>query len=547
MKNAAYAWIPVWSAVMLVICVAVTFGPVLTYDFVRWDDDINVTANTMLRDEWSWSLVGKFFDPQVALRFKPLHWLVFRVTTGAAGLNPAAWHAVGLVFHACASVAVFAVFRVVLRWIHKGPGEARGDVFAWLGAAIWALHPLRVEPVAWVTASTYPMTGMFLAGSFWAYVKAYESETRGRWLAAAWIQAVAAYATYPTSITYVAWLIAADFFLLKVAPARCLRLSEGAVRTWWLKQGLFAMPAVVAVAFTLWTRLFAPGFWRAAPSVDSLGWDERLLGAAGTLAAFVAKVVWPVDLTPNQGSISGPVWFTGWILIGAAVTLGAVVVAAWFWQRGRRTFVWVGAGFTGLAVPCLGLTEYPTWPVDRYSYALDMVLVGAATVGLMRIAAINRLRRPVLMAMAAVVLIAGGASLRLIPIWRNSETLFAHMEAHPEFGRNVVQQAHVYKLWGAHLGAQGRVDEAAGQFTKANGVYVAAMKRALRDADYEQAVHLSRLMEVNLGLPLAVRRERGAWLIKLGNLREALSDLRQVVHEQPDDTRARELLIQAGG
>lgn len=143
--------------------VMLVFWPVLSYDFVYWDDGVSVTHNPMLKGPWSWDLVKSFFDPQTALRFKPLHWMALRLVSDVGEMNPAVWHAFGLVLHAVASAGVFMALRKAL-CIGLG---TRGDTLvagvAWMAAAIWALHPLRVEPVAWVTGSSYPMTTVFIA------------------------------------------------------------------------------------------------------------------------------------------------------------------------------------------------------------------------------------------------------------------------------------------------------------------------------------------------------------------------------------------------
>jgi protein O-mannosyl-transferase len=226
------------GAVFLGSVVMGVFLQVLGFDFLRWDDDINVTQNAALQEPWSWELAGHFFDPQLAMRFKPLHWAMLRVTAGLGGLNPLLWHAFGLALHITAAVWLLAVFRRVLRLVRGGKEATISDeCLAWLGAAIWALHPLRVEPVAWVTGSPYPMAGALLVGSFWAYLKAYERGVRRGWLVLSWVLAVAAYATYPVSVTYGLWLMAADRVILRITPVNLWRWSEHGVRRWALRCG----------------------------------------------------------------------------------------------------------------------------------------------------------------------------------------------------------------------------------------------------------------------------------------------------------------------
>jgi hypothetical protein len=105
MRTPSIPYWPSWgAAALLALLIGAVFWPVLGFDFVRWDDDINITENALLREPWSWRLGWHFFDPQVAMRFKPLHWMIARLVFGLGGLNPAIWHLLGLLMHSCAAV-----------------------------------------------------------------------------------------------------------------------------------------------------------------------------------------------------------------------------------------------------------------------------------------------------------------------------------------------------------------------------------------------------------------------------------------------------------
>ncbi|MFA6204500.1 MAG: hypothetical protein WC710_15080 [Gallionella sp.] len=531
-----------WGGVAMAVVVLAVFWPVLGFDFVRWDDDINVTQNPMMNEAWSWKLAGHFFDPQVAMRFKPLHWVTFRALSGVAGMNPSAWHGLGLGLHALTAVMLFLVFGKVLRLTRNQDGGFFSDGVAWLGAAIWALHPLRVEPVAWITGSPYLMAGLFLAGSFWAYMNAYTRTSNRGWLFVSWTLAVAAYLTYPVSVTYGLWLMAADFFLLRISPACPWMWRDRLTRRWWFKHVLFLAPAACATGVTLWTRLWAPGMFGAAPSMAQVSWVDRLLGALATLSIFPEKFIWPASLTPNQPPITGSIGSNRMILAYALITL-VVVFLAYRLRKKQPAFMWGCLGFAGLALPCLGLTEALTWPVDRYSYVLDMVIVGGLVGGLLSLPSRWGAFRPVWISILCVGLSGSVYATRyLLPAWRNSDALFAYMERHPEFDRSVQQAAHIYKLWSLQLMVEKRPDEANKKMARANEVYLSAMSRALREGNYGNAVGLSYYMEANLRITPVMRRERGAWLLRLGRLIEARRDLETAMAALPGDVRTEELL-----
>lgn len=539
----------VLCAIALACLAGVVFSPVLSFDFVAWDDDINVTQNPLLTEPWSWSLVKAFFDGSTAMRFKPLHWLFFRGIYGLFGLNPMAWHAFGLLLHVLAAVLFFNVLRIVVRRLFPDVAGVSADVAAWLGAVLWTVHPLRVEPVAWVTGSTYPLTTVFLLGSFAAYLRAHyaASQTRRSWFIASWLFAVAAYASYPVSATFGLWLIATDAVLLRIAPKRPWRLFDSDVRRWWLKQTAYVAPAVLAVGVTLWTRMMAPGIFNEAPPSSIVPVADRLLMGTATLTLFVKKFFWPVGLTPNVPTLEHSVW-TDAALLGAAtiavIVLGGLMLARKRWPAA----CWIGAGFVGLSLPCLGLTEYPVLPVDRYSYLSDLVLAGAVTGGgllVWRRFMSGRLWVHGGSVVISVILTAMAISSRLqLPSWRNSDSLFAQMEQHVDFDKNPQQQAHIYRLWARHALLAGRVVEARDRLQRTNDIYLHAIDAALQRGRYEEAVSWSRAMEVNLGITPITRRERGYWLMRLDRNQEAKHELQLAIESLPGDTRTRELLNQ---
>ena len=258
----------------LVGLVLVVFGGVRRFDFVRWDDDINITQNPLLTAPWSWSTAKALFSAEQALRFKPVHWLVDRAIFAAAGFAPAAWHALNLVLHLAATLLFFGVLRRMLGRVgHGDDGPERKDVrdgVAALAAALWAVHPLRAEPVAWATASPYPLTAVWLLASFWFYLAAHEDrpERRHVRLTAAWLLAVLGYASYPVGATFGLWLVAVDAWWLRVAPARGAGGREW--RAWLGKHTAFLAPAVLATGVTVWTRFAHPGIFTDAPAVEAV-------------------------------------------------------------------------------------------------------------------------------------------------------------------------------------------------------------------------------------------------------------------------------------
>lgn len=528
------------------VLVGLTFWPVVSFDFVRWDDDINITQNPLLTEPWSWSLLAQFLTGEQALRFKPLHWLLFRGLGSVFAFEPMAWHACSLALHALASGLYYLVLRRVFALLNPGATSRRVDLAALAGAALWALHPLRAETVAWVTASTYPLTTVCLLGSFLFYLRAAADKVgRKHWFFCSWLLAVAAYACYPVGVTYGLWLMVADKWLLP-KPAAVPGQAGERWRSGWRKYGLFLLPALAAVALTTWSRFLTPGIFTSAPIMESVPVSTRVVMALGSLSYLAGRLLWPANLTPNVPPV---IWRTESILLVAALAVGAMAILLFAWWRRKRQprVALICFGFAALSVPCLGLTERPTWPVDRYSYLVHLVVVGGVVGGVAFRRFPEQRGRQWLLGIGVTMVVVGAAiaARRQAAIWQDSPSLFAHMESHPGFTTSPRQQGHIYILWGRHEASAGRMERAAELFNRAQEAYASAIRVAVGRADYEEALSLLTHLERRFALTPIMQREKGAWLLRLGRAGEAMPALEQARARLPEDPRIAALLREA--
>lgn len=523
--------------------ILVVFGRVVTFDFVRWDDDINITQNPLLNAPWSWELAAKLFDSDQALRFKPLHWLLDLAVQRAFGFAPWAWHALNLVLHAIAAVLFyFCVRRVFQLACGALAGVGAGRV-AGLATAAWALHPLRAEPVAWATASTYPFTAVWLLASFACYLEAVGRGRGYRWLVASWICAVASYASYPVGLSYAFFLVVTDEWLRTLphqaaAPARAW--------AWPRRLGRYAaffLPAVAAAGFTIWTRYTAPGIFTSAPAMAEVDLGTRVAMALASLTHLAGRFFWPGRMSPNIPPIEVSATVLPWVFVLALVAVGGLALA-WRMRRRYPGFFWVATGFAALSLPCLGLTERPTWPVDRYNYIVHLPLAAGVLAGL-SLRWSEGTWRAARLAVPLVIIAGAAQAFHQTGIWRDSRTLFGFMESEPQFGAVPRQQAHVYYLWAAHEGERGEEKRAQELFARAHAVFLEAMRKAVASGDYREALSLSMDYTRYFRITPELLRERGAWLLRLGDRAAARKELEAARKMAPEDGRIAELLREA--
>ncbi len=520
----------------LTLLVAAVFWPAMGFDFVRWDDPVNVTQNSLITEPWSGALVVKILNGDTALRFKPLPWLIYRGIHAAFGFNPAAWHALSLVLHLGATLVFWVVLRALIVRLQPETPRATVHLLAWLGAAVWAVHPAHIEPACWVTATPYPLMVIFLTGSFWFYSRGMDPghpADQRRNLALAWLMALASYATYPVGVTYGLWLMAADIWIFRTAPRRGCSATEAA--RWLRRHALFLAPALASAWITWKSSATTPWLYPAPPSLADVDLLTRLKMGVAMLGSVWTHFFWPFGMTPNNpmlplDMVQGPMI----IFMAAGTGLGLLII--WLKRKQRPGTTGVVYGSTLLALPVLGFAQWPSWAVaDRHVYLPHLVLTGAGVVLAARWW--RKLVAKPAWTLAAMAMVAVLAALgrQQVLIWRNTDTLFAYIERQPAFAWNVSQQAYIYQLWAADAQEAGRTETARAKNEQARQALQRGMITAMEKEDWAEAVERSRQLEQGFGLPPVLRRERARWLLNLGRLPEAGADLQQTGREMPDD------------
>jgi protein O-mannosyl-transferase len=364
---------------------ALPFLPALRNGFVDWDDAAFIVKNAALaRFDVSWMLTSR-----LAGHYHPLTWLSLALDRAVYGTQAWGFHLTSILLHAAAAALFFRVARRLL----PGKDPAWPAAFA---ALVFALHPLRVESVAWAIERRDVLSGVFY---LWAFDLWLRDEPR------------AAFAAFAASLLSkgIAVTLPAALALVDVA-ARGRRLDAA-----WLKKA--------APFFALSAGLGLFGL-RTANMDAAIPLATRAAVALHGLCFYPLKTLWPSGLIPLYP------WPTGaslaqWPYWACAVAAGAAAAAtAALWRRAPRLAAC--AAFYALTIfPVLGVFRFgPQSVADRYSYLACLPLALLAGEALRRAQADRRWKACAAPAAAAVLLVLAALTARQVRFWESGRTLW---------------------------------------------------------------------------------------------------------------------------
>ena len=512
---------------LLAIALAAVYAPVRQHAFVEWDDPLYVRDNPVVKRGLSPESAGWAFTTGDAFLWHPLTWLSLLADAELHGTSRAGPFALtNLALHIASSLLLMGLLTVAT-------GRFGPSAFA---AALFALHPLRVESVAWVSARKDALSGLFALLALWGYVRWARAGGRGRYLGALASFACALLAK-PTHLTLPLLLFALDAWPLgRLRPA----LAKGGVtlsrlvleKLPWLGVALIAAAANLALMEPL-----------ANPWNADLALHQRLLAAPLDLLFYLAKSVWPVGLAiAYPGPYQQGLPFYGAAELAAGWGGVALLAGLALWTAARVPAVTWGLCWYAIALlPALQLV--PTGlrvAHDRYTWLPAIGLAVAVAFGAAALASRWRRLRPLWIGAGAGALAACTlASAHQVQHWRDSEALFAHSLAVTE--RNAI----VLFARGIARAREGRIDAAIADLRAAIAIQPDHADSHnslgyLLSSRGEQAAairHLRRALAARPGYALAMSNLGNA-LDASGDAAEALVWLRRASEQSPASANA---------
>lgn len=499
---------PAALAGLLILLVLAAYLPALRCGFI-WDDDKYVTDNPMLTA--TNGLHEIWFSAHTQSQYFPLVYTTFRFERQLWGLNPLGYHLVNILLHGLNAVLIWIILKRL-----QMPG-------AWLAAAIFALHPVQVETVAWITELKNLESLFFYLLALLAWMKFADTPGRLSWAfygvtLAAYLLALLAKTTactLPAAMLLVLWLRGQRLTwsrCLPILPFVMIGLGFGLLSIWWEEhlgnyQDRFGL---------------------------SLGIVQRSLVAGRALWFYAGKLAWPADLT-----FSYPHWDINPAAPSQYIPLAGCVAAAillWLERKklGRGTLAGI-VFFVAALSPLLGfINEYTffyTYVADHYQYTAAIGLL-AIFAGLIWRWFATSGYLPVVQ--GALLLVLGGLTWHQCGAYRDLETLWRDTLA-----KNPMS-------WMAHdnlgvvLFQQGRLDEALEQYQAAADLYPQGDQEQddlgtalMEKGRYAEAIqHLEAALALNPGL-FSAQNSLALAYARLGNDDQAVAHFQQALQLHP--------------
>ena len=441
------------------------FLPSIRNGWVNWDDTHNFLDNPHFRGlGWAnldWILTGSVQDAH----WVPVAWLTLSLDYVVWGMNPAGYHLTSLIIHAVNALLCYALACRLLE-LGLGASARRGDLLLGgaLAALFFALHPLRVESVAWITERRDVVMGCFALATVLAWLRACRSGADERPARAWYWTAIACFALALLSKVMVIGLpivlLVLDIYPLRRAGTLW---RERFVRLAIVEKAPFLLLSLAAAVVTL---AIAEQRAHTTP-LSMLGMGGRLAVAGYGLAFYLGKTLVPWPLSPLY-TLFRPVapWSATYVipaLIVIAIT-ALTVATRRRWPAGLA--VWIS--YVALLLPMLGLIHSGAQiAADRYTYAAAVppaVLLGGAVAWSRRAARERRIAPALGRAVAGAVLVwlvaLAALTIPQIRIWKDSVTLWRHAaDVEPD------SDIPIFYL-GWSLVEAGRFDEARAHFER---------------------------------------------------------------------------------
>jgi tetratricopeptide (TPR) repeat protein len=385
----------------IVLAVAAIYTQTAWFQFLSWDDQAYVTSNYRVRQGLSWDNLAWAFTALFASNWHPLTWLSLLLDSSLFGSWAGGFHLSSAAWHLVTSLLLYSLLR-------RMTGELWRPA---LVSIIWAVHPLHVESVAWVSERKDVLSAAFGLLALHAYLSYTRAPSVGRYLLV-----LAAFACSLLSkqmlVTLPALLLLIDYWpLQRLTPAN------------WRQRVLVKLPFLGLAVAAAFATVVAQSVGGAIRTTDEFSLTERVLNAISSYGIYIVQHVWPSNQSFFQVFRMPSLV---WVAASLAMIFSLTYIA---WRRRERTpamlvgWLW----FLGTLIPVIGLVQVgvQAW-ASRYTYipSIGLLIMVAWLIPVPDFARTRAMGMGI--AAAAAIAVMGLMARAFIETgyWRNSETLY---------------------------------------------------------------------------------------------------------------------------
>ena len=525
------------TSLFLVVATLVAFWQVGSHEFINLDDNEYITENRVVQSGLTLEGLTWAFTATHSANWHPLTWLSHMLDCQLYGLNPGGHHLTNLVFHIASTLLLFFVLKRM-----TGAPWRSGFV-----AALFALHPLRVESVAWISERKDVLSAFFWMLTMWTYVRYVKRPGIDRYLLVILFFALGLLSK-PMLVTLPFVLLLLDYWPLgrfQLTPSRKnLKSPQSkpknanhqismALRLMREKAPFFIISAASSIL-----TIFAQQKGGAVVSLEHFAFETRVANALVTYVSYIAKMVWPQRLSVFYPY---PEAFPLWKVVGAVLLLSFLTFLA---IRAARKYPYFAVGwfwYIGTLVPVIGLVQVGMQAMaDRYTYVSLIGLFIMIAWGAPDILAGWRYRRVLLSISAGIILLFLMIVTRLqVQHWQNSIMLFEH-------SINVTSNNSLaHNNLGSAFMRQGKIQEAIAHFTEALRIsphhpefhYNLGVVLQGQGKLQEAMIHFAEAVRIKPDYAIA-HNNLGVGLIVQGKVQEAITHFAKAVQAKPDYAEA---------
>jgi tetratricopeptide (TPR) repeat protein len=510
--------------VFLAAIVWFVYGQTLHHEFVNYDDEDYVTTNAQVSRGVTLEGIVWAFTSVHSANWHPLTWISHMVDCQLYGLNAGGHHLTNLLLHAANAILLFFLLRQMT-------GALWRSAFV---AALFAVHPLRVESVAWISERKDVLSGLFFLLTLMAYVRYTRAPDRMRYLLVLLLGACGLMSK-PMLVTLPLVLLLLDYWPLNRLPGLSLTSANNRkilARLLLEKWPLFLFTIVSSVITIIAQRGAMQPIWRVS-------FAYRLGNAAIAYADYIRQMFWPKDL-----AVMYP-WYDERLqpsrIAVAAGLLAITCLAVWLLRR-RRYLATGWLWYLIMLVPVIGILHVGNQSsADRYTYLPLIGLFLAVTWGVAELGANLPYRRVLFSGLALVVLASLVFTARIqAAYWRDGETLWSHALAATT--RNIIAEGNLgdalYRFKGkpaeawVHFEKSLRINRHQPEVLSSVGVfYLESGRIDAARTHFEEALAIEpNFADAHYNL--------GNLYLQIGDAQAALTHYQRALETKPDDIQA---------